>query len=58
MFIALNIDALAEAERIFAALAEKGALQMPIQQTFWAQRFGMVIDRFGIPWMVNCGTTA
>ena len=43
-----------DADRIFQALAEKGQVQMPIQETFWAQRFGMVIDRFGIPWMVNC----
>jgi PhnB protein len=27
---------------------------MPIQQTFWAQRFGMLVDRFGTPWMINC----
>jgi PhnB protein len=31
---------------------------MPIQQTFWAQRFGMLVDPFGIPWMVNCEATA
>ena len=37
------------------ALAEDGQVQMPIQQTFWAARFGMLVDRFGIPWMVNCG---
>jgi PhnB protein len=50
--IALND--VAEAERIFAALAEGGVVGMPIQKTFWAERWGMVIDRFGIPWMVNC----
>ncbi|HZR79887.1 MAG TPA: VOC family protein [Candidatus Binatia bacterium] len=44
----------AEAERIFAALAEGGTVHMPIQETFWAIRFGMVVDRFGVPWMVNC----
>jgi len=43
-----------EAERVFAALAEGGSVTMPIQQTFWATRFGMVTDRFGTPWMVNC----
>jgi PhnB protein len=43
-----------EAERIFHALAEGGTVGMPLQQTFWAARFGMVVDRFGIPWMVNC----
>src|SRR6266568_2487843 len=39
-----------EAERIFAVLADGGTVQMPIQETFWAHRFGMVVDRFGIPW--------
>jgi PhnB protein len=43
-----------EAERIFAALAEGGTVQMPIQETFWAQRFGMCTDRYGKAWMVNC----
>ena len=44
----------AEAERIFQALAENGSIRMPMQKTFWAARFGMLVDRFGIPWMVNC----
>ena len=44
----------AEAKRIFQALAKDGNVQMPLQETFWATRFGMLIDRFGIPWMVNC----
>jgi PhnB protein len=44
----------AEAERVFHALAEGAAVQMPIQETFWAVRFGMLVDRFGTPWMVNC----
>lgn len=43
-----------EAERIFGALADGGQVQMPMQETFWARRFGMLTDRFGIPWMVNC----
>jgi PhnB protein len=43
-----------EAERIFAALADNGTVTMPLQQTFWAVRFGMLVDQFGIPWMVNC----
>lgn len=47
-----------EAERIFAALAEGGTVQMAIQPTFWATRFGMVVDRFGIPWMINCSQAA
>jgi PhnB protein len=52
--VALHLKDPAEAERIFHALAEKGTVQMPLEKTFWAERFGMVTDRFGIPWMVNC----
>ncbi len=52
--VTLGIDDPAEAERIFHALAEGGTVCMPIQQTFWAARFGMCTDRFGTPWMVNC----
>jgi len=48
----------AEAERVFRALAENGTVQMPLQETFWAVRFGMLVDQFGIPWMINCGQTA
>ncbi len=48
----------AEAERIFKALAENGKVQMPIQETFWAVRFGMLVDQFGIPWMINCEKAA
>ncbi len=44
----------AEAERIFKELSENGSIRMPIQKTFWAERFGMVVDRFGTSWMVNC----
>jgi PhnB protein len=42
-----------EAERVFAALAEGGKVTMPIAETFWSPRFGMVTDRFGTHWMVN-----
>ena len=44
----------AEAERIFRALPEDGTVQIPMAQTFWALRFGMVVDRFGMPWLINC----
>jgi PhnB protein len=56
--VSLQIDDPAEAERIFHALAENGIVQLPIQQTFWADRFGMLVDQFGIAWMVNCGKPA
>jgi len=47
-----------DSERIFAALSDKGTVQMPLQQTFWARRFGMLIDQFGTPWMINCENPA
>ena len=52
--VSVQIKDPAEAERIFHALAENAKVQMPIQQTFWAARFGMLTDQFGIPWMINC----
>lgn len=52
--VSLNVEEPAKAERIFATLAENGTVRMPIQETFWAQRFGMLTDQFGTPWMVNC----
>jgi PhnB protein len=52
--VSINLADPAQAERIFNALSEGGAVEMPIQETFWAARFGVLRDRFGIPWMVNC----
>jgi PhnB protein len=52
--ISLNIDAQEQAQRIFRELSENGLVQMPLQETFWALRFGMVVDRFGTPWVINC----
>ena len=56
--VSLNVDKPAEAERIFQALSEKGSITMPLQQTFWASRFGMLVDQFGTPWMINCEGSA
>lgn len=52
--VSLQVKDLAEAERIFQALAEGGNTVMPFGKTFWSPGFGMVTDRFGVPWMVNC----
>ncbi|AMJ56477.1 MULTISPECIES: VOC family protein [Stenotrophomonas] len=52
--INIDVDSIAEAERIFAALAEGGQVQMALAETFWAHRWGMLLDRYGKPWMVNC----
>lgn len=56
--VTLGIDDPAEAERIFHALAKNGTVRMPIQKTFWAARFGMLVDQFGTPWMINCEQAA
>jgi PhnB protein len=52
--LSLSFDKPAEADGAFKALAEGGSVQMPIEKTFFAERFGMVTDRFGVPWMINC----
>ena len=52
--VAIQVDTPVEAERVFKALAENGTIVMPLQQTFWAARFGMLTDQFGVPWMINC----
>ncbi len=56
--LTLNFDEVADAERVFNALAEGGTTTMPLAKTFWAERFGMCSDRFGTPWMVNAGMAA
>jgi len=56
--IAIALSDATEAERIFKALSEDGKVQMPLEETFWALRFGYLIDRFGVPWMINCEKSA
>jgi len=52
--LSLQISDTAEAERIYNALVPNGTVLMPLEKTFWAVRFGSVVDRFGIPWLINC----
>jgi PhnB protein len=52
--VSIDMKDVAEAQRIFHALAEKGVVRMPFQKTFFAAGFGMLVDQFGIPWMINC----
>ena len=56
--VSINLNDPDKAESIFNRLAENGTVQMPFQKTFWAYRFGMLVDRFGIPWMINCDKAA
>ncbi len=52
-FVSLNAENIPEAEKLFNALKEKGTVEMPLQETEWAHRFGMLTDQFGIKWMIN-----
>jgi PhnB protein len=56
--VALQISDPSQAEKVFRELSEGGTVQLPLQETFWAARFGMLVDRFGVPWMINCGKPA
>jgi PhnB protein len=56
--VSLSVKDPEETERIFNELALDGKVTMPIQKTFWSLRFGMLVDRFGIPWMLNCEQAA
>ena len=53
MSVNYSVTDVNEAERAFKALADGGSVTMPISETFWAPRFGMCVDRFGVPWMVS-----
>jgi PhnB protein len=52
--VVLDIDDPAELDRRFAALSAGGKITMPVNNTFWGARFGMLVDAYGIPWMLNC----
>jgi PhnB protein len=52
--VLLGIDDPGEAERVYHALVEGGTVQMALQETFWAVRFGVLVDQFGISWEINC----
>jgi PhnB protein len=56
--LSITVSTEAEAGRLFAALADGGQVQMPLAKTFFSPSFGMVADKFGVPWMVYVGTEA
>lgn len=56
--LSVQLSSTADAERIFAELSQGGRIVMPLEKTFWAARFGMLVDRFGIPWLINCEEAA
>jgi PhnB protein len=51
--LSISVSKEADADRIFAALGQGGKVEMPLAKTFWAPKFGMVADKFGVGWMVN-----
>ena len=53
MSLAIGVAGDAEAKRVFTALGEGGKVTMPLMKTFWTSSFGMLTDKFGVPWMVN-----
>jgi PhnB protein len=56
-YVLLRLRTPEQTERIFRALSEKGAVRMPLQETFWSVRFGVLVDPFGVPWEINCRMT-
>jgi PhnB protein len=56
--VSVQINEPGRAESVFHALADGGTVTMPIQETFFAARFGMLVDKFGTHWMVNCDKAA
>ena len=53
--LSLTVNSVADADRYFSALAKGGTIQQPLTKTFFAPSFGMVTDKFGVPWMVIAG---
>jgi PhnB protein len=52
--LSIGLSDVSEAQHIFDALAQDGNVEMPLADTFWGAKFGMLTDKFGIDWMVNC----
>ena len=51
--ISIDCESAQEIDRLFAAFSDKGKINMPLQDTFWGARFGMLTDQFGVNWMFN-----
>jgi PhnB protein len=56
--LSLNYPSAQEAGKVFEALSQGGKVNMPMSKTFWIESFGMLVDRFGVPWMVGGGEPA
>jgi PhnB protein len=58
VYINLEPDSRRDTDRLFAALSGGGKVEMPLQEMFWGDYFGSLVDRFGIHWMLNCSSKA
>ncbi len=56
VYICLHPDTRAEADSLFAALSAGGTVQMPLQEMFWGDYYGSLVDKFGVQWMINCAS--
>jgi PhnB protein len=54
VYICLDPDTRAEADRLFAALSDGGEVEMGMEEMFWGDYFGSLVDKFGVRWMINC----
>ena len=54
IMLAIGTNDIAQADRAFEQMSDGATVVMPMQETFWAERFGMLTDKFGINWMFNC----
>jgi len=52
--VVVGTTEVARAKKVFMALSKGGKVKMPFAKTFWSPGFGMIVDRFGVPWMINC----
>jgi PhnB protein len=52
-FVTLAVDGVARAQQIFKSLGQSGEIRVPFEETFWSPGFGVLVDRFGVPWEVN-----
>ncbi len=53
-YVLVQTSDAAQSDRLFRLLSENGEVRMPLQKTFWSPSFGVLVDRFGVPWEINC----
>jgi PhnB protein len=56
VYLTLEPDSRADTDRLFNALADGGEVEMPLQEMFWGDYYGSLVDRFGVHWMFNCAS--